>query len=722
MTTNQWQNIETVLDDILAFPPTKRKLQLAKWFGDDERTHSLASRLVQLGDLGATCKNIPSDIGGWVPLRWLGSNSSSTDYLVRSVDDADHPVAILHLGPIAFDEGPAIQNFREELKRVDALSAESLCRIYDAGLDDLNHPYIVSEFVVGTPILETARDLNTRSIVELFRSLLLNVDNAHSRNVPHGNFHPAHILLGVTESIQLAGFAVPRILALAANKPGFVLNPGIAPKEILYFSPEKLKGQGDQLFGDIYSLGVIFYQMLSGSTPFGRSEESLVELASAISDKVPAKIAGLEDVLNQILQKMLAKSPADRYSDLASIVIEIDNYLQGRHLKVEVKESPKQGSFVSAILQQGRYRWVAAALGFALLTATGFGIKKYTSGSVEAGATQAQKPFSAPVEKTPLQLATALLNSTYEEARNQPDLQRSLSQVYVGLSEVEGKGTQPKQALQSSRRAFELSALVLDRGPFSDNLTLEYSLAARSHIYFLALNGDYKQALQVNQQWQKLFSKAASSNIETIRASALANTTLANLLYESKLGTSPSESVFQKDYGNLRKATQGADAGRSSTLTNLSQSMIALGEAIELSKQSSWAIQVYDVSRHMLEKAMLLEDNNQDLRACLADTLVHMARVHVKSSTAEPALEESNRAIELARQSLVKQEGNQSLRRLLARALATNASALVAAKRAPEAAKIQGEAIAQWQQLERSYGLDSNDKAELSKARLIGRG
>lgn len=722
MTTEQWQKIETVLDDILAFPLTKRKLQLAKWFGDDERTHSLASRLVQLGDLGATCMDIPPDIGGWVPLRRLGSNSSSTDYLVRSADDADHPVAILHLGPIAFDEGPAIQNFREELKRIDSLSAESLCRIYDAGLDDLNHPYIVNEFAVGTPILEAARDLNTRSIVELFRNLLLNVDNAHSRKVPHGNFHPAHILLGMTESIRLAGFAVPRILALAANKPGFVLNPGIAPKEILYFSPDQLKGQGDQLSGDIYSLGVIFYQMLSGRTPYGNSEESLVELASAISVKIPAKIAGLEDVLNQILQKMLAKSPSDRYSDLTGITIEIDNYLLGRHLKVEVKEIPKQRSFVPAIFQQGRYRWVAATLGFALITVAGFGIKNYTSGSIEAGANQVQQSVSAPVEKTPLQLATAFLNSTFEEARNQPDFQRSLSQVYVGLAELEVKGTQPKQALQSSRRAFELSTMAVDRGPFSDNLTLEYALAARSHIYFLALNGDYKQAVEVNRQWQKRFSKAASSNIETIRASALANTTLANLLYESKLGTSPSESVFQNDYENLRKATQGSNAGRSGALTNFSQSMIRLGEAIELSKLSSKALQVYDESRHLLEKAMLLEGNNQDLRACLADTLVHMARVHVKSSTADTALEESNRAIELARQSLVKQEGNPSLRRLLARALAANASALVIAKRASEAVKVQGEAIAQWQLLERSYGLDSNDKAELSKARLIGRG
>ncbi|MCX6613879.1 MAG: hypothetical protein NTW74_23910 [Acidobacteria bacterium] len=721
MTTKQWQYIETLLDDILAFPPAKRKLQLAKWFGDDEQTHALASRLVQLADLGATAVALPSDIGGWVPLRCLASTSSSTDYLVRNAEDSGHPLAILQLGTIAFDEGPAIQNFREELKKVDSLSAESLCRIYDAGLDDFNHPYIVNEFVVGTPILEATRDRNTRSIVEIFRSLLINVDSAHSRNVANGNFHPAHILIGMADSIRLPGFAVPRILALAANKPGFVLAPGIAAKEILYFSPEKLKGKADQIPGDIYSLGVIFYQMLSGSTPYGNRDESLVELASAISDKAPARIAGLEDVLNNIVQKMLAKSETERYPDLASIAVEIDDYLQGRHLKAEVKEQPRQRGFAQAILQQGRHRWVAATFGFAFIAATAFGVKKYTSGSAEAPLTQPPQASSVQVEKTPAPVAAAFLNATFDQTKNQPELQRAFSQAYIGLAEVELSG-QPKQALQSSLRAYELSSKSLDRGPFSDSLALEYALAARTHIYLLALSGDYKKAIEVNQQWQKRFSKLASANIESIRASALANTTLANLQYESKLGTSPSDSVFQRDRDSLRKLTQGATSIRNSAHANFAQSLVSLGEAVELSKQSSKAIEVYAESRRVLEKAALLENNKQDLRACLADTLIHIAKVQVKSANVGTALEASNQAIELARQNLAKQEGNPSLRRLLARALAANASVLVAAKHAPEALKVQGEAIAQWQQLERSYGLDPGDKVELNKARLIVRG
>ncbi len=717
MTTKQWQYIETLLDDMLAFPSAKRKLQLAKWFGDDAQMHALASRLVQLAGLTVDPTDFPAEIGGWVPLRCLGSHDGFTDFLVQNADDANHPLAILHLGRIAFDEGQAIQEFREALKSVDSLSSESLCQIYDAGLDYCNHPYIVKEFATGTPILDAARDLTTRSIVELFRSLLTNVESAHARNIAHGNLQPGHILCGAAGSIRMSDFAVPRILALASNKPGFVLNPDMAPNEILYFAPEKLKGQADQLSGDIYSLGVIFYQMLSGLPPYGNREESLVEIASAISDKQPSRIAGLDDVLNRILQKMLAKNPGERFANLAAIVIELDDYLQGRHLKVEVKAISPKGTFVQAILQQGHHRWVAAALGLVLVASAGVGIKSYTSAS-QPGSVQVQNSAPIQTQKTPLQIAAALLNTTYADSQNQPDLQRVLSQAYVGLSELESNASQPKQALEASKRAFELSSMVLDRGPISDSISLEYALTARTHIHFLALNGNYKQAIEVNRQWQKRSAKAASSNIENIRASALANTTLANLEYESKLGTSPSESVYRKDYQSLQKVT----AGFGSDYARFAQSMLGLGEAFELAKQSAKAAQIYVEIRRVLEQAAGRDVNNQELRTCQSDTLIHLAKLHLKSGNAVPAVEDSVRAIELARQSIMKQGSKQSLQRLLARALATNASALVAAKRAPEASKIQGEAIAQWQQLDRSYGLDSRDKEEFNKARLLGRG
>ena len=714
MTNKQWQYIETLLDDILAFPSAKRKLQLAKWFGDDDQMHALASRLVQLSDQGVGTVDLPAEIGGWVPLRCLGSHSGNTDYLVQSGDDANHPLAILHLGGIAFEEGPAIQDFREALKRVDSLSSETVCGIYDAGLDYYNHPYIVKEFVTGTPILDAARDLSTRSIVELFRKLLINVDNAHSQKVAHGSFHPAHILCGTAGSIRTAGFAVPRILALASKQPGFKLKPETTVNEILYFAPEKLKGQPDQLSGDIYSLGVIFYQMLSGLPPYGNREESLVELANVISDKQPSKIAGLEDVLNQILLKMLAKNPGERFANLASIATELDDYLQGRHLKSEVKATSAKASFAHSILQQGHHRWVAAALGFVLVASAGVGIKSYTAAESQPVSAQVQTQAPVVVQKTPLQVAAGLLNSTFEEAKNQPELQRNLAQAYLGLSAVES----PQQALEASKRAFELSSMVLDRGPVSDNTALEYALAARTHIYYLALNGKYNQAIEVNQQWQARAAKTTSSNIEIIRASALANTTLANVQYESKLSTSPSESVYRRDIESLQKT----GARTENDHARFAQSMLGLGEAIELTKQPGKAIEIYSQTRRTLEQAAQQDGKNQDLKTALADVLIHAARLNARLGNPSGAVEDSVQAIQLARQSITQQGNKQALQRLLARALATNASALVSAKRAPEAIKVQGEAIAQWQLLDRSFGLDSTDKAELNKARNLGRG
>jgi hypothetical protein len=150
--------------------------------------------------------------------------------------------------------------------------------------------------------------------------------------------------------------------------------------------------------------------------------------------------------------------------------------------------------------------------------------------------------------------------------------------------------------------------------------------------------------------------------------------------------------------------------------------MLGLGEAIEETKQPGKAIEIYSQTRRTLEQAALKDAGNQDLKTALADVLIHAARLNARLGNSAGAVEDSVQAIQLARQSITQQGNKQALQRLLARALATNASALVSAKRAPEAIKVQGEAIAQWQLLDRSYGLDSTDKAELNKARNLGRG
>lgn len=784
MNSKQWQYIESVLDDILAFPPAKRKLQLAKWFGEDAETHLIASRLVQLADLGKSCFELPSEIGGWLPLRCLGVNADSKDFLVRRSDDDDHPFGILHLGPTAFTNAASIQQFRSDLQPFDSFYDASYCRILDAGLDDSEHPYIVNDFIAGVPMLDSARDLSTRPIVSAFRSLLVAFQYAHSRNLAHGNLHTAHVLVGSDNSIRLPGFATTRILATAANGGNFILNPSFSLTDILYYSPDQLRGQPNQLSGDIYSLGVIFYQMLSGTPPYGNREESLIELAATISEKTPSKIEGLDETLNYILQKALAKTPANRYSNLTAFIKDLDDFLERRAIKATRQSGSKQ-SLLPALIAKVKQNWVAVSLSAAVLAISAFAVIQSTSSKLEAGeilnktVQLVTKPDTAEKKtsnESAVQLAKNYLDGMLDESSDNPAVQRELAQSYLRLAEAELKGFGSRVidrglALQSSRKAYELNVLVVDRnsakGPMTDEMALEYARSAQTFVKLLKNTKDYSEAIRVAQEWQNRFAGVSSKNIEVIRASALANTTMADLLYESGLEKQALESarlamtqyngIYQQDQASMQNSLDYAASARSvgtkhlalkqaseaieafqvsesvlriktdkprpetAPLIDLAQTLIGLGEALELSKQSPKAIGTYMESRRILQRAAEKDSGNQELVFGLADNFIHTARFHASSRTPNTALEESGRAIEMLRLSLAKLDGDPAMRRLLARALTVRASALFALKRDAEAKQTREDAMAQWQHFQRSNGLGPMDREEIDTIRQMAR-
>lgn len=772
MNFEQWTLIETVLDDILLAAPAKRQLKLAKLFGEDEATLLLARRVVQLTP--ANPSPLPAQIGPWRPVLSLGRSLNSTDYLVRNTEDDSQPLAILHRGDFEFADDHSIQSFRDELKQLDSFFDPGYCRIVDAGLDDDFHPYIVNDFLAGIPLLESVRDLDTRSIVQKFLKLLGAVEHAHSRHVVHGDFNPAHILLSAEEKVLLPGFAIGRILGLSTRRSHFVLNPNLKPSDILYYCPEQLQGQPIQQYGDIYSLGVILYQMLSGTAPYGNRDEALVELAATIIDRVPSPIAGLDETLNLILKKALHKDPSSRYSSLAPFSSDLHDYL---NKKDAPPPSPRNAETapLDALLARGRQHWVSITLGAAVFVTAGVVIFQSTTGVAEAGQilrktnemmAGAKTTGRGAVQLTSVQQAKTYLDGILAGAPNNPQVQRELSLSYLRLAEAELKGLGSAiidrgLALQASHNSYDLSLRVLGGGKITDELALEYAHSARTFVKLLKESNNYNEAIRIAEEWQTRLSGTGTTNIEVMRAHALAYTTMADLLYESgqQKRSLDSARLAMTEYEGLQKQNQdnpqvnleyaasarnvgvrhlalnqpneaiqvfqiAATVLRKETdkprpavapLVDLATTLVGLGEALEVSGQAPKAMGTYLESRRILEQASERDSANEEVQSALAANLIRTAKANVNVRNPALAVTEANRAIELLKTCLAKLNSDQTHRRTLARAYMIKAEALAARRLYAEAKQAKDDALLQWQYFSRTNGLNSRDKDEIDQ-------
>jgi eukaryotic-like serine/threonine-protein kinase len=780
MTEEQWAILQPVLSETLALSPGQRGLHLATILGDNQEMYLLARRLVQLAASGSLADNLPPEFGGWRALISLGQTGIGEDFLAERSDGTSDRLVTLRFSNAMLPDPASIQNFYDEVKRLAMLYDNSIGRILDAGLVGSNQPFLVTEFVAGIPIDESTRNMKTREIVQLFRKVLTSVDYAHQRQVWHGDLRPANVLVGVGQSIHLADFALSRTLSPGEDSVGALDKSSIDLYDLLYASPEQIRGKGLTPSTDIYALGVILYQLLGGVPPYGQDETDVMSLARAICEKVPAKIEGLDADLNYILQKALEKNSMGRYASVTFFAEDLDRWLQGRGV------TASEGAVRDSMLSYARRNWITLAL-ILLVLITGVSAIFQRGGNVKAGQIQkatdgifakslaaksgAKAPAGPP--ETPVQSAKKYLDKMLEENGNKPAVQEELAKAYLRLAEAEIHGFgSPRidrgMAIQASRRSYELTILVLDQNknvPLTDQQALDYTQSAVMLTKLLREARDYKEAARITQEWQDRLSKVSSTNPSVMKAKALANTTMADLLYESgqtqdsvkvaKDAMTQYGQVYAADKSNDANGREYANAARSvgtksmamnnfveaisafrtsekvlreqaekpkseaAPLIDLAKTLSGLGEALEKTKQNGEAKASYKEARQLLEQAAKRDANNAEVLSGLADNLIHMARFSLEERKLEASLLDAERAIEILRKLLTNINSEADLRRQLALALTIKGEIFLAQKNKAEAIPLFTDALAQWDNFGRISGLRASEESEIARLRLL---
>lgn len=281
-------------------------------------------------------EELPEEIGGYQIIELLGQGGMGTVYLARQ-ENPQREVAlkVMRAGTAS---SSLLRRFRHEAEILGRLQHPGIAQIHEAGTAKTaagTQPYFAMERVVGTTLTKYAADEkpDLRTRVALLADVADAVQHAHQKGVIHRDLKPANILIDDRGRPKILDFGVARLVddnaaTVEQTQAGALI--GTIP----YMSPEQIAGGRDDLDtrSDVYSLGVVAFELLCGNLPHNVREKSVYEAARTIRDDEPTRLAShnraLRGDLETIIATALEKDPERRYQSAAVFAEDLRRYLR----------------------------------------------------------------------------------------------------------------------------------------------------------------------------------------------------------------------------------------------------------------------------------------------------------------------------------------------------------------------------------------------------------
>ena len=245
-------------------------------------------------------------------LEQIGGGGMAVVYLARDTF-LDRLVAVKLLRDEYSDDQDFIRRFHKEAKAVASLSHPNIVSIYDFG-EEGKTSFLVMEYVEGRTLkslIQEEAPLSVEQVVDIGRQICAGISEAHAQNIVHKDIKPHNILVDRNGIVKVTDFGI----AQAVDNMTITHNKGILGSAH-YFSPEQAKGEAVDFRSDIYSIGVVLYEMVTGHVPFTGENPVTVALKHIQNTPVSPRKQGVDIPLqlDWIIMKALAKDPAARFA------------------------------------------------------------------------------------------------------------------------------------------------------------------------------------------------------------------------------------------------------------------------------------------------------------------------------------------------------------------------------------------------------------------------
>ena len=677
-----WQRVRELLADALELPVEERAAFVERVSGLDSSLRARLDELIAAHDATSAAgldgpafflesrdsdptETAPSFIG-----RRIGAYRIEAEIAQggmgavfraqRADDEFNKQVAIKLVRGAAFSSYAA-ELFRRERQVLASLEHPNIARLLDGGTTEDGSPFLVMEYVDGTPVTQycEAHRLSIPEKLRLFQKICAAVHYAHQNLVIHRDIKPANVLVTEAGEPKLLDFGIAKIIAI--NAPGSTLTMGALTPA--YASPEQLAGGVVTTATDTYGLGLVLYELLAGKrafaadgSPMALQREILERDADPPSEAILAKMptsaerANLEKLsrqlkgdLDSIVAKALSKDPLERYSSAAQFQEEITRYLAGQPVLAHAPTALYQARKFCRRHRTG----VVTALLAAMLAAAGITMILRAERNAKAEQAIAEKRFNdvrrlansllfelhdsiwtipgtTSARKLIVERAQEYLDSLAQDAKSDPTLLRELASAYERLGDVLGDATgaslgNSEQSIRNFRRAVQIRETLAAQN--SANVDDQWRLAA----IYLRLSQAF--ALKGQSEDKREFLKKAFALLEPL---ARANENNAQVRYELAKayernglgqGNDPGEAIanFEKSLV-LYEGISAVNPTNASYRSEVAFAHKHIGAFLSLQQQYSPALEHYRAALAIEEEQLRADPQNAQKRYAITFT------------------------------------------------------------------------------------------------------
>ena len=564
-----WEQVKTLFAAALEREPAEREHFLAQACEDvsvrdevasllqahDESSAFIAQPAVEQAGLVAQREPqawIGRRLGAWRITGEIGHGGMSRVYkAVRDDAQYEKEAAVKVLRP-GLDSDSLLKRFRIERQILARLSHPNIAHLLDGGATEEGAPYLVMEYIDGQPIDAycDAHHLSIEQRLDLFRTLCAAVQYVHQHLMVHGDLKCGNVLVTNDGVVKLLDFGIAKLLnpSLGAGTDAHTPATGFVALTPEYASPEQIRGEPVTTASDVYSLGVLLYQLLTGELPYKVESGSSWKLATKILEQEPAPPSSTAEQggpehrtfaraligdLDNIVLKALKKAPSDRYASAEQFAEDLRRYLRG----FPVQARPDTTTYRIRKFARRHRSAVAASALFVVSLVGGIIATSWQAYVASKEHARAERHFNEVRELSTVYMADVYdavaklpggtaarrllvenslkyLDALAHEAGDSPEVLRDLALAYERLAEVQGDYMgasvgDTQSAVDSYRRALNLRHALVARAPSADakaallrsQVTLSEMLAGQSKT---------EQALKVAREAVRLADELLS--------------------------------------------------------------------------------------------------------------------------------------------------------------------------------------------------------------------